>query len=91
MCSDNPSSYRRWRIRNSNPYDVFFTWDMYNSPTRQNGFGVAPPSVNGVASEIFILTGTEAGANTLRIFVNGQQQDVKASSAAQCPTPTPGT
>jgi hypothetical protein len=85
MCSDNPSSYRRWRIRNSNPYDVFFTWDIYGSPTGQNGFGVAPPAVNGVASEIFVLTGTEANSrpNTLRLFVNGQQQDAKASSGAR--------
>jgi hypothetical protein len=40
--------------------------------------------VNGVPSEIFILGDTEAGANTMRLFVNGQQQDVKASSGAAC-------
>jgi WD40 repeat protein len=89
LCSVNPAAYRLWRIRNSNPVDVVFTWDVYRSPTGQNGFGVAPPAVNGVASEVIISTVTEAGANTLRLFVDGAQQDVKASSGAPCPTPTP--
>jgi hypothetical protein len=89
LCSANPVAYRLWRIRNSNPVDVVFTWDVYRSPTGQNGFGVAPPAVNGVASEVIISTVAEAGANTLRLFVDGAQQDVKASSGAACPTPTP--
>jgi WD40 repeat protein len=79
LCSANPAAYRLWRIRNSNPVDVVFTWDVYRSPTGQNGFGVAPPAVNGVASEVIISTVAEAGANTLRLFVDGAQQDVKAS------------
>jgi hypothetical protein len=89
LCSANPAAYRLWRIRNSNPVDVVFTWDVYRSPTEQNGFGVAPPAVNGVASEVIISTVAEAGANTLRLFVDGAQQDVKASSGTACPTPTP--
>jgi WD40 repeat protein len=89
LCSANPAAYRLWRIRNSNPVDVVFTWDVYRSPTGQNGFGVAPPAVNGVASEVIISTVAEAGADTLRLFVDGAQQDVKASSGAACPTPTP--
>jgi hypothetical protein len=85
LCSANPAAYRLWRIRNSNPVDVVFTWDIYRSPSGQNGFGVAPPAVGGVASEVIISTVTEAGPNTLRLFVDGAQQDVKASSGATCP------
>jgi hypothetical protein len=85
LCSANPAAYRLWRIRNSNPVDVVFTWDIYRSPSGQNGFGVAPPAQNGVASEVIISTVTEAGPNTLRLFVDGAQQDVKASSGATCP------
>jgi hypothetical protein len=80
-----PAAYRLWRIRNSNSVDVVFTWDIDRSPTSQNGFGVAPPAQNGVASEVIISTVTEAGPNTLRLFVDGAQHDVKASSGATCP------
>ncbi len=89
MCSAQPGQYRLWRVRNSNPADVVFTWDIYHSSTGQNGFGVVPPAVNGVQGEVIFSSVTEAGANTLRLFVNGAQQDVKASSGATCPTPTP--
>ncbi len=89
LCSSQPGEYRLWRVRNSNPVDVVFTWDIYGSPTSQNGFGVVPPAVNGVQGEVIFSSVTEAGPNTLRLFVNGAQQDVKASGGATCPTPTP--
>jgi hypothetical protein len=34
--------------------------------------------------EVTFITQTEPGPNTVRIFVDGVQQDVKASSAARC-------
>ncbi|HYO89762.1 MAG TPA: hypothetical protein VER79_14025 [Candidatus Limnocylindrales bacterium] len=42
-----------------------------------------------MASEVIISTVTDAGPNTLWLFVNGAQRDVKASGGANCPTPTP--
>ena len=84
LCSENPAQYRVWRVRNFNAYDVVFTWDVYNSPGGQNGFGVAPPASGSTPGEITFITQTEPGANTVRLFVEGAQQDVKASSSAQC-------
>lgn len=77
LCSDDPALTRRWRVRNENPYDVAFTWDIYSSG--QSGAAIAPAS-----SDTIFETTTEPGDNTMRIFVNGVQQDVKASSGAQC-------
>jgi hypothetical protein len=33
---------------------------------------------------VTFITQTEAGPNTVRIFVDGVQQDVKASTTARC-------
>jgi hypothetical protein len=71
-------------VRNFNAHDVVFTWDVYNSPGGQNGFGVAPPASGSTPGEITFITQTEPGPNTVRLFVEGAQQDVKASSSAQC-------
>lgn len=84
LCSDNPAQYRVWRVRNFNADDVVFTWDVYNSPSGQNGFGVAPPASGTTPGEVTFITQTEPGPNTVRLFVEGAQQDVKASSSAQC-------
>ncbi len=83
MCSPDPDSYRVWRVRNSNPFDVPFTWDIAGSG--QSGSGIA--AANG---DTFFQTTTERGAggtptaNTLRLFADGRQQDVKASNPARC-------
>jgi hypothetical protein len=87
MCSPAPETYRVWRVRNANPFEVAFTWDVYKSSTGQAGIGVVPPANGGGSGEVFFQTQTETGANTVRVFVNGQQHDVKASSPAVCPTP----
>jgi WD40 repeat protein len=84
MCSNNPGQYRVWRVRNSNPSEVVFTWAVYNSPTGQNGFSIAPAANGSTPGEVTFITGTESGANTLRIFVNGVLQDTKASGGAVC-------
>jgi hypothetical protein len=73
-----------WRVRNPNPRDVVVTWDVYRSPTGQNGFIVAPPAQGSTPGEVVFITQTEAGSNTVRLFVDGVQQDVKASSGARC-------
>ena len=83
LCSPDPDSFRVWRVRNSNPFDVPFTWDIAGSG--QSGSGIAAASGDSV-----FQTSTERDgggsptANTLRLFVDGQQQDVKASNPARC-------
>jgi hypothetical protein len=77
MCSDDPTVTRRWRVRNSNPYDVEFTYLVYG--TSQTGTYVAPAN-----SDFFFETTTVPGPNTTIIYVNGAQQSVKGSGGAWC-------
>jgi len=86
MCSPDPTSYRVWRVRNSNLYPVNFTWDLYG--TAQSGSGTVPAVNGSTPGEAFFQTVTVAGANTTRIFVNGVLNNTKASSTAACATPT---
>lgn len=81
----NPSNYTRlgltsmcngyWRVRNPNNFSISFTWDIYKSPER--GMGIA--KANG---DTFFYT--TRGSRTLRLFVNGQQQSVKAQNQTAC-------
>jgi hypothetical protein len=84
LCSDNPDTYRVSRVRNPNPREVVVTWDVYRTATGQNGFVIAPPAQGSTPGEVTFITQTEAGPNTVRIFVDGVQQDVKASTTARC-------
>lgn len=70
MCGYVGDNEYIWRVRNSNPFAVDFTWDVYGSS--ENGSGTVPAS-----SEVFFTTST--GDKTVRLFVDGQQNDVKAS------------
>ncbi len=82
MCSPDPASYRVWRVRNPNAVDVPFIWELVG--TGQSGMGLALAN-----SDVYFQTGTVAGSNTVRILVDGVQHDVKASTTAQCASPTP--
>jgi Tol biopolymer transport system component len=84
LCSASPDSYRVWRVRNPNPRDVVVTWDVYRSATGQNGFVIAPPAQASTPGEVTFITQTEPGPNTVRLFVDGVQQDVRASTTARC-------
>ena len=84
MCSDDPASTRRWRVRNFTDAPVEYTWIVYG--TSQAGSGVAP------AGDSFFETATVGGPNTtiIRWVVDGvQYQKTKASGGAQCETVTP--
>lgn len=71
-------------MRNLNPFDIPFTWEVQGN--REQGSEVAP--ANG---EVTFTTHTiHPAANAVRIFVQGKLQDVSTSTSAQCPTPTPG-
>jgi hypothetical protein len=84
MCSDDPASSRRWRVRNFTDAPVEYTWIVYG--TAQSGSGVAP------AGDSFFETATVGGPNTtiIRWVVDGvQYQKTKASGGAECETVTP--
>jgi WD40 repeat protein len=83
VCSADLTVIRRWRVRNSNPYEVTFTWDVYH--TTQTGTLTIPAANGGTPAEVFFETQTVPNtSNTVRIFVDDAQQDVKASSGAVC-------
>ncbi|TVR79187.1 MAG: T9SS C-terminal target domain-containing protein [Chitinophagaceae bacterium] len=83
MCSDDPATERRWRVRNNNSFDVSFDWSVVG--TSQTGSAIAASGDN------FFYTNTVSGPNTTIVsWVDGAgnaQQTVKASGGAQCPPP----
>jgi WD40 repeat protein len=78
MCSADPALTRRWRVRNSNAFPLPFTWEIYGNGQAGSGVAVA-------GGDVFFESNTVNGANTLRLFVGGKLQEVKASGGARCP------
>jgi len=79
MCSDDPATARRWRVRNNTEAAISYTWDVYQA--NQAGAGVANPGDN------FFFTSTVGGPNTTRVFWSydgGNFSTVKASGGVQC-------
>jgi hypothetical protein len=79
MCSDEPSTSRRWRVRNHSSSPIEYSWQVYG--TSQTGGSTAQPGDN------FFFTTAIGGPNTTKIFwkVNGSSYEtVKASGGAQC-------
>ncbi|MEO1099459.1 MAG: hypothetical protein AAFX57_17145 [Bacteroidota bacterium] len=81
MCSNNPDLFRRWRIRNPNPFQVMVTWNVVG--TTQSGIVYATGD-----GDTFFFTEAIDGPNTTIIKwldENGvEQQKVKASSGEIC-------
>ena len=87
MCSNDPDLSRRWRVRNTNPWDIDFTWEVYLNIQTESGTAIGN-------SDTFFETDTIAGPNTVKIYWqdNGETKStVKASGGKICtePTPTP--
>ena len=83
MCSIDPEITRRWRVRNSNDFDIMFTYVLVGTPQ----MGTKAIDANG---ELFFETDTVPNSNnTLKILVYGVQHDVKASGGKKCEE-TPG-
>jgi hypothetical protein len=73
---------RRWRVRN--PFPLTVTWDVYQANPAQTGTVFVTAASGSAQGEVFFETQTIPGANTTRLFGNGQLQDTKASSSTQC-------
>jgi len=82
LCSPDPDRIRVWRVRNTNPDPVDFTWDVVG--TDQTGSGTVPGGSEATPGEVTFQTVTVDGPNTTRIFVDGEQQNVKASTPDAC-------
>ena len=80
MCSNNPDTLLRWRIRNPNDFAVDVTWQVYGS--------TQSATVSAPAGDSFFFTQTEAGANTTIIRWKDEEgrnrQKIKASGKAAC-------
>ncbi len=80
MCSDDPETELRWRIRNPNDFDVAVAWQVYGSTQAD--------TVLATPGDSFFFTQTEPGANTTIIRwkdENGQtKQRTKASGKDPC-------
>jgi hypothetical protein len=80
MCSSNPDTLLRWRIRNPNDFAVDVTWQVYGS--------TQSATVSAPAGDSFFFTQTEAGANTTIIRWKDEEgrnrQKIKASGKAAC-------
>lgn len=82
LCSPDPATYRVWRVTNPNPYPVPFTWDTHNGG--QTGAGIVPAANTSIDGEITFTMQTTSGTNQVRIYVNGDRQDTKASGPRRC-------
>jgi len=82
LCSPDPATYRVWRVTNPNPYPIPFTWDTHNGG--QTGAGIVPTANGNIDGEITFTTQTTSGTNQVRIYVNGDRQDTKASGPRRC-------
>jgi len=80
MCSNNPATERRWRVRNPNSFPVEVTYNVYR--TTQSGTLTAAPG------DTFFTTNTVGGANTTILsWVNENgavKRTTKASGGARC-------
>ena len=80
MCSNDPDTLLRWRIRNPNDFAVDVTWQVYGS--------TQSATVSAPAGDSFFFTQTEAGANTTIIRWKDEEgrnrQKIKASGKAAC-------
>jgi hypothetical protein len=83
MCSDDPDTELRWRIRNPNDFAVEVDWQVYGST--QSATVMAAPG------DSFFFTQTESGANTTIIRWKNEEgqtkQKIKASGKAPCQPP----
>jgi len=81
MCSNNPDLFRRWRVRNPNPFRVMINWQVVG--TSQSGVLYAAGD-----DDTFFYTEAIDGPNTTIIKwldeEGVEQQKVKASSGEVC-------
>ena len=73
LCNGN------WRVHNPNATPISITWDVYT--TTENRVGVVPANTDAFFT-------SSQGANTVRVFVNGKQQQSKATNPANCTSST---
>ena len=100
MCSDETTVSLRWRVRNTNSFDVSYTYNVYGTSQSGLGLALANTDVFFFTTPYFVqfdILDTIFTANTTKIFwydENGvQKSTVKASGHTKCiidnPNPVP--
>jgi hypothetical protein len=79
VCSNSPSTVRRWRIRNPNNYDVQTRWNIVG--TSQQG------EVLATALSDTYFESVPQGSNVLRLFAGTQLQAMRISTPRNCSAP----
>ncbi|MEQ8676771.1 MAG: PKD domain-containing protein [Aggregatilineales bacterium] len=82
LCSPEPGTYRRWRVRNYNPYPLAFDWEIYGSGN--TGTETAPAAVGATPGEIQFTTPVSGNPMTIIISVAGVTHDQTASNSTPC-------
>jgi len=77
ICSPSSDVTRVWRVRNTNPDPVDFTWDVVG--TDQTGSGTVPNGSEENPGEITFETTAVAASDTVAISVDGTVQDTVSS------------
>ncbi|MEO1254849.1 MAG: T9SS type A sorting domain-containing protein, partial [Bacteroidota bacterium] len=81
VCSNNPELFRRWRVRNVNPFRIMVTWEVVGTSQTSSLWAEG-------GTDTFFFTLAVPGPNTTIIKwldENGnEQQKVKASSGEMC-------
>jgi hypothetical protein len=78
MCSQDPAVSLRWRVRNTYNETKVVTWDVYGNS--QHGTLSVPANSDAFFDTQLVLN----SPNTVRLFLDGAQKDVKASGFAKC-------
>ncbi len=82
ICAPDATSYT-WRVRNPNPVDITFTWQVYGSgdPPVED---VVPAAVGGVSGEMFFISSPYPNPQTMVIYVEGVQHAVRSGNTNPC-------
>lgn len=89
MCSDDPNTVLRWRVKNQNAYPVTYTWKIVDGGASAPASSqYTTPFIAQPGDNYFFSPKATTGNNVMVIYVNNVEQSGgrKASGKQQCNT-----
>ena len=86
-CSSDPAAFTIWQVTNVSADTVVFTWKVDQTPLIGTDFVAG--TTNGAPGQTVFPVPTTFLPQTVRIFVNGVQQDMKQGMPLACGLATP--
>lgn len=89
MCSDEPGTVLRWRVKNQNSYPVTYTWKIVDGGTSAPNSSQYPTPFIAEPGDNYFFSPTAAiGNNVMVIYVNNIEQNGgrKAAGKQKCGT-----